>query len=66
MARRGARALYEKAAKERMKKGGGDKKSGVENLPHPIPDQGKARDQAGKAFGDTWGGGNLPILPSAD
>jgi hypothetical protein len=41
----------DRQAKERMVMGGGDKKSGVENLPHPIKDQGKARDQAGKALG---------------
>lgn len=34
-----------------MSKGGGDKKSGMENLPHPIEDKGSARDAAGKAVG---------------
>ena len=29
-----------------MAQGGGDKKSGVANLPHPITNQGKAREQA--------------------
>jgi hypothetical protein len=46
-----AREIYEKAAKERMSAGGGDKKSGVENLPPPIENASTARDAAGKAFG---------------
>jgi hypothetical protein len=45
------RDCYDKAAKERMKAGGGDKKSGQENLPDPIPNRGKARDQAAKMVG---------------
>src|SRR5262249_35913649 len=51
-----AREWYDKQAKARMKAGGGDKKStraksGVENVPHPIPDAGLARDQIGKVVG---------------
>ncbi len=46
-----ARQIYVDQATERMKAGGGDKKSGKENLPDPILDQGQARDKAGKAFG---------------
>jgi hypothetical protein len=46
-----ARDLYDEEAKGRMSAGGGDKKSGVENLPPPIHDQGKSRDKAGKAVG---------------
>ena len=46
-----AREFYDKAAKERMRAGGGDKKSGVVSLPHPIEDQSKSRDAAGKAVG---------------
>jgi hypothetical protein len=39
-----------------MKEGGkaagkGRLQQGVEDLPHPIPDAGKARDQVGKLFG---------------
>lgn len=42
---------YAEQARERMSKGGGDKKSektksGPANLPDPIPDQGDARDKA--------------------
>jgi ParB-like chromosome segregation protein Spo0J len=33
-------------AKKRMVQGGGDKKSGVAQMPPPIKDQGKARDKA--------------------
>jgi len=46
-------------AKERMRAGGGDKKSGVAKLPHPIPDQGKARDQAAELAGVS--GNNLHL-----
>jgi ParB-like chromosome segregation protein Spo0J len=51
-----ARKWYDDQAKERMRKGGGDKKSstaksGVANLPHPIPDAGKARDKVGEKVG---------------
>lgn len=50
-----ARELYDRLAKERMSKGGGDKKSagaksGMANLPHPITEPSTARDQAGKTF----------------
>lgn len=45
------RDYYDRQAKERMAEGGGDKKSGVENLPHPIEGTCKARDAAGKEFG---------------
>jgi hypothetical protein len=45
------RHWYDERAKERMSQGGGDKKSGVENLPHPIENTSKARDAAGKAVG---------------
>ena len=38
-------------ARARMSKGGGDKKSGRENLPDPITDKGKATDKAGAAMG---------------
>lgn len=34
-----------------MAAGGGDRKSGVANLPDPIPDQARARDQAAAAVG---------------
>jgi hypothetical protein len=40
---------FARQAKERMKAGGGDRKSGAVNLPPPIPDQADARDAAGKA-----------------
>lgn len=43
--------LYEKQAKERMQAGGGDKKSGKDNCPHPICNKGQARDKAGEAVG---------------
>jgi len=46
-----ARELYVRQAKERMKAGGGDRKSGKENLPYPVQDAGQARDKAGAAFG---------------
>jgi protein gp37 len=39
------------AAKDRMKLGGGDKKSGVEIFPHPIEDAGKSRDKIGERVG---------------
>jgi ParB-like chromosome segregation protein Spo0J len=50
------REFYDQQAKDRMKAGGGDKKSGkarsgVEPSPPPILDSGKSRDRAGKAFG---------------
>ena len=45
------RELYERLARERMQAGGGDKKSGVDNCPHPISNTGKARDKAGEAVG---------------
>ena len=45
------RGIYDKQAKDRMKAGGGDKKSGMENLPHPIGGASTARDAAGKAVG---------------
>ena len=38
------------SGKARDKAGGGDQKSGMENLPYPIPDQGTARDKADAAF----------------
>ena len=38
-------------AKVRIAAGGGDKKSGVENLPQPIKDTGKSRDKAGARMG---------------
>jgi hypothetical protein len=34
-----------------MSEGGGDKKSGVENFPPPIPGQGKSRDLAAGKLG---------------
>jgi hypothetical protein len=43
--------MYEEQARERMAAGGGDRKSGVANLPDPIPDQARARDQAAAAVG---------------
>ena len=46
-----SRSIYDVQAKGRMAQGGGDKKSGVENLPHPISATSKARDAAGKAVG---------------
>lgn len=54
MAAARAREIYDRAAKERQKASGGDRKSGdrksvVENLPQP--NDGKSRDQAGRAFG---------------
>jgi hypothetical protein len=42
-----ARSYYDEQAKQRMSKGGGDRRPGVENLPPPITDQGKARDAVG-------------------
>jgi hypothetical protein len=50
------RELYDRQAKERMRQGGGDRKSegagsGKEHLPDPIPDAGQARDQVGKLVG---------------
>ena len=41
-------------AKQRMKEGGkrGGESKGVEHVPHPLPDTGKARDQAAKQFGE--------------
>jgi hypothetical protein len=39
-------------AKARMSDGGGDKKSGREQIPHPIADAGKARDKAGARVGE--------------
>ena len=56
----GARSkeVYARLAKERMKAGGGDKKSakargksGETNCSHPIANQGKSREQAGAAVG---------------
>mgnify|MGYP000933829434 CR=1 FL=1 len=49
------RDLYDAEAKERMKAGGGDRKSetaksGVEKLPHPIG-EGKSRDIVGRMVG---------------
>jgi hypothetical protein len=44
-----ARAIFDREAKERMKEGGGDKKSGRASLPHPIENQGKSRDKAAAA-----------------
>lgn len=44
-----ARDLYDRQAKERMRMSEGQGKKGVANLP-PL-NAGKARDQAGKAFG---------------
>lgn len=51
-----ARKFYDDEAKKRQKASGGDRKSAnersvVENLPQPISDAGKARDQVGKAVG---------------
>lgn len=47
-----AREMYDKAAKERMKKGGrkGGQSKGMENFPDPSTEQ-TARDAAGKAVG---------------
>jgi hypothetical protein len=42
--------LFGGEARKRMAAGGGDKKSGVENLPPPLED-GKARDKAGARVG---------------
>ena len=47
-------ALRAVEAKERMSQGGGDKKSGVVNLPHPIANTGKSRDQAAVMVGVSW------------
>ena len=51
--------LFAGEAKARMAQGGGDKRAGKECLPHPIPNQGQARDKAatlvavsGKLVGD--------------
>jgi hypothetical protein len=38
-------------AKERMRLGGGDKRSGVQQIAPPIENTGKARDKAAKAVG---------------
>lgn len=51
-----AREIYDRQAKERMTEGGrsggkGRPKQGVENLPPPNSDTGKARDQVGKVVG---------------
>ncbi len=46
-----ARSLYDAQAKARMAQGGGDRKSGPENLPDPVKGQADARDAAGKAVG---------------
>jgi len=46
-----AKSFYADEAKERMAAGGGDKKSGVETLPHPIEGIGRARDKAAAAVG---------------
>lgn len=46
-----AQKMFEAAAKERMRAGGGDQKSGRANLPHPIEGVGKARDHAAKLTG---------------
>ena len=49
-----ATAISEKLAveaKERMRSGGGDKKSGKANLPYPIPEAGQTRDKIGKLVG---------------
>ncbi len=43
--------LNERQAKERMQAGGGDKKSGKDNCPHPISNKGQARDKASEAVG---------------
>jgi protein gp37 len=39
------------AAKDRMKLGGGDKKSGMEIFPYPIEDAGTSRDKIGERVG---------------
>ena len=44
-------ALRAVESKKRMSQGGGDKKSGVVNLPHPIANTGRARDQAAAMVG---------------
>jgi len=41
-----ARKFYDDEAKERMRAGGGDHKSGRANLPHPIENVGRSRDKA--------------------
>src|ERR1043166_7238292 len=41
---------FEKEAKQRMRAGGGDKKSGKQKIADPIPLQGQARDQAASQF----------------
>ena len=46
-----AKPMFEKQAKERMAQGGGDKITGRAKLPHPIANQGKARDHAAKTLG---------------
>ena len=46
-----AKALYEKQAKERQKLSEGRGVKGVDNCPHLIADNGKARDKAGEAVG---------------
>ncbi len=46
-----ARSYYDEQAKVRMSQGGGDKKSGKENLPYPVQDATQARDAVGKVVG---------------
>jgi len=38
--------MFAVEAKKRMAQGGGDKRAGVANLPHPLKNKGKAREQA--------------------
>jgi hypothetical protein len=50
------RAMYDEQAKQRQRQSGGDRKSAkagsvVANLPQPIPDAGKARDQVARLVG---------------
>jgi hypothetical protein len=46
-----AREIYEKAAMERMKAGGGDRKSGSAALHHPNANQGRSADQVAATVG---------------
>lgn len=46
-----AKELYQAAAKDRMRAGGGDKKSGKAKLPDPIQDKGQSRDKAAALLG---------------
>ena len=46
-----AKKQFAREAKERMRAGGGDKKSGTAERPHPVKNKGRARDRAAKAVG---------------